>query len=140
MSDMTQRLQDSQKQIDYLRGEVGELMSTCEAEARDLSDDESIQLEEYATQIEAEEKRITNLERAEKAMAERVVERGAPAIIKQLNEFLERKPGEIIFKHATAALLAHVNKIPVDVAVKKSLPGRQGTARRYQVGYRTRCQ
>ena len=124
---ISQRLTDSQKRLDVLRGEVAELMQVCDNEERDLSDDESLQLEEYAGQIESIEKQITNMERAEKAMAERSVQKEAPAIIKNRGH-VERKPGEVIFKHATAALIAHVSKMPIEVALKKAYPGDKGLA------------
>ncbi len=127
MSEIAEKLQDSQKKLDYLRASVSEIMATCDAEERDLTDEEDIQLSDYAEQIEAEEKRMKQLETAEKAMAERVVQRAAPAIIQEHGS-RERKPGEVIFKHATAAFLAHCNRMPLEVAVKKAYPGDKGLA------------
>jgi hypothetical protein len=121
MNHFKQRIEDAQKNLDTLRGDIAELMGIAEAEERDLSDSESLQLEELASQVESTEKRITDLERAEKAMAERVIEKQAPAIVQaqHLNQ-KEREPGEIIFKHATAAYLAHINKLPLEVAAKQA--------------------
>ena len=127
MSHFKERIEESQKKLDSLRGDVAELMGMAEAEERDLSDDESLQLEAYAKDIESTEKRLADLDRAEKAMAERVVEKQAPAILKsQYMNNKERPKGDLVFKQATAAFLGHVNKIPLDVAAKQFYPQDQG--------------
>ncbi len=127
MSHFKTKIEDTQKKLDQARSDVAELMGMAEAEARDLSDDESIQLEAYAADIEAFEKRITDLERAEKAMAERVVEQQAPSIAqaKHMGN-KEREPGELIFRQATAKYIAHTRKIPLEVAAKEAYPGDRG--------------
>ena len=125
MSHFKDKIEAAQKKLDELRGNVAEMIGMSEAEERDLSDDESLQLEAYATDIEATEKRVTDLERAEKAMAARVVEQEAPKIVKQVGE-KERKPGEIFFKMATAKFIAHCEKAnPIEVA-KTAWPTDQG--------------
>jgi hypothetical protein len=60
-------------------------------------------------------------------MAKKVVEKAAPAIAqaKHLGG-KEREKGELIFKHATSAYLAHVNRVPLDVAAKTAYPGDEG--------------
>lgn len=127
MSHFKDRIEDTQKKLDQTKGDIAELMGIAEAEERDLSDDESLQLEAYAKDVESFEKRITDLERAEKAMAQRVVEKQAPAIIQAKHAGTkERQPGEIIFKHATAAFIAHCNKLPLEVAVKNAYPTDHG--------------
>lgn len=121
------RIEDAQKKADELRTDVAEIMAMAEAEERDLSDTESIQLEEYATEIEKTDKRITDLERAEKAIAERVVEKQAPSIVKagQLGH-KDREKGELIFRQATVAYLSHTQKQdPLEIA-KTAYPGDQG--------------
>jgi hypothetical protein len=127
MSHFKDKIEDTQKKLDQARSDVAELMGMAEAEARDLSDEESLQLEAYAADIEASEKRIGDLERAEKAMAERVVEKQAPAIAqaKHLGS-KERTPGEILFKHATTQFLAHCNKQPLEVAAQTAYPTDHG--------------
>ena len=127
MSHFKDRIEESQKKLDTLRGDIAELMGMAEAEERDLSDDESLQLEAYSTDIESTEKRITDLERAEKAMAQRVVEKQAPAILQSKHlGGKERTKGEILFKQATTQFLAHVNKQPLEVAAKTAYPSDQG--------------
>ncbi len=122
-----QRIEDEQKSLDTQKGAVAELMGMAEAEARDLSDSESIQLEGYATEIASTEKRIADLERAEKAMAQRVVEKQAPAIAQAKHMGGKaREKGELVFRQATAAYLAHVNRVPLDVAAKTAYPGDRG--------------
>lgn len=127
MSHFKDKIEDTQKKLDQARSDVAELMGMAEAEARDLSDEESLQLEAYAADIESSEKRIGDLERAEKAMAERVIEKQAPAILqaKHLGG-QEREKGEIIFKHATAAFIAHCTKTPLEVAAKTAYPQDHG--------------
>ena len=117
MSHFKTKIEETQKKLDQSRSDVAELMGMAEAEERDLSDDESLQLEAYASDIEASEDRIADLERAEKAMAERVVEKQAPNIAqaKHLGG-KEREKGEIIFKHATAAFVAFNKKISLEAA------------------------
>jgi hypothetical protein len=122
---ISQRIQEREKRLDVLRANVAELMAVCDAEERDLSEDESIMLEEYSGQIETEQKQLINDQRAEKAMAEAAVVKQAPALIRERGQ-VERKPGEVIIKHATASLLAHANKIPLEVALKKAYPGDKG--------------
>jgi HK97 family phage major capsid protein len=127
MSHFKTKIEETQKKLDQSRSDVAELMGMAEAEERDLSDDESIQLEAYASDIEASEKRIADLERAEKAMAERVVEKQAPNIAqaKHLGG-KERDKGEIIFKHATAAFVAFNKKISLEAAAKDLYPKDMG--------------
>ena len=91
MEHFKERIEDAQKKLDTARTDVAELMGIAEAEERDLSDEESLQLEAYAKDIEATEKRIADLERAEKAMAQRVVEKQAPSIAQA--KHLGNKPG-----------------------------------------------
>ena len=129
MSHFTQKIEDSQKSLDTARGNIAELMGMAEAEERDLSETESLQLEGYAAEIETTEKRISDLERAEKAMAQRVVEKQSPAIIQsKYMDGKERTKGELLFKQATTQFLAHVNKQPLEVAAKAAYPTDQGLA------------
>ena len=122
-----ERIEEAQKKLDTLRGDIAEMLGMAEAEERDLSDSESIQLEEYAKQVETTEKRITDLERAEKAMAERVVEKQAPAMVRAGTlGHKERPKGDLIFKQATAKYIAHVKRIPLEVAVKEAYPNDAG--------------
>ena len=127
MSHFKEKIKDTQKKLSQARSDVAELMGMAEAEQRDLSDEESLQLEAYATDIEASEKRIGDLERAEKAMAERVVEKQAPAIARSQHlGGKERPKGDIIFKHATAAFLAHGKRISLEQAAKEAYPQDMG--------------
>jgi len=121
------RIEESQKKLDTLKGDVAELMGMAEAEERDLSDSESLQLEQYSADIEATEKRISDLERAEKAMAERVIEKQAPSIVERQHiGGKERPKGDLIFKEATARYFAHVNRMPLEAAVKECYPNDRG--------------
>ena len=96
MSHFTQKIEDAQKALDTARGNVAELMGMSEAEERDLSENESTQLEGYASEIETTEKRISDLERAEKAMAQRVVEKAAPQL-HRLNTWVARSAPRVNF-------------------------------------------
>jgi HK97 family phage major capsid protein len=125
MSHFTQKLEDAQKSLDTARGNVAELMGMAEAEERDLSDEESLQLEAYAGEITTTEKRITDLERAEKAMADRVVEQQAPNVIKQRGH-QERKPGELHIKHATASYISHLESKSIEQVIKERWPNDLG--------------
>ena len=121
MFSFKQKIEDAQKALDTTKSDIAELMAMAEAEERDLSDDESLQLEAYATEVTKTEKRITDLERAEKAMAERVIEKQAPNIVRDIGH-KERKPGEIFFKHATAAYVAHIEKKNILQVCKERYP------------------
>ena len=125
MFNFKEKIEAAQKSLDETRGNVAELVAMAEAEERDLSEDESVQLEAYASQVEATEKRITDLERAEKAMAERVVEKQAPAILQQRGH-VERTPGELIIKQALSALVAHVEKKNILEVAKERYPTDRG--------------
>jgi hypothetical protein len=127
MTHFKTRIEDAQKKLDTAKTDVAELMGMAEAESRDLSETESLQLEAHAAEIESTEKRISSLELAEKAMARKVVEKAAPALAqaKHLGG-KEREKGELIFKHATSAYLAHVNRVPLDVAAKTAYPNDEG--------------
>ena len=110
------KIEATEKNLDEKKGQVAELMAMAEVEERDLSGEESEQLAALATDIEKSEKALADQKKAQTALAERVIEDTAPTILKHRGH-QERKPGEIIFKHATAAYLAHVNKKSIqDVA------------------------
>lgn len=110
------KIEAAEKSLDTMRGQVAELMAMAEAEERDLSGEETEQLNALAKSIEDTEVSTENLKKAQKSLAERVVEESAPNIIQQRGH-QERKPGEIIFKHATVAYLAHTQKKnPEDIA------------------------
>ena len=123
MEHFKSRIEDAQKQLDTLRGNVAELMGMAEAEQRDLSESEDLQLKEYADQIEGFEKRVKNLELAEKAMAVKAIEQEAPAIVRggQMRG-KERAPGEIIFKQAAVAFKSFVDRTPIDATAKSMYP------------------
>ena len=127
MSHFKDKIEDAQKKLDSLRSDIAEMMGIAEAEERDLSDDESIQLEAYASDVAATEKRIADLERADKAMAQRVIEKQAPAMVRPGSiGHKERPKGDLIFKQATAKYIAHVKRIPLEVAVKEAYPSDAG--------------
>jgi HK97 family phage major capsid protein len=121
MNHFKERIEEAQKAAAGFRTDVAELIGMAEAESRDLSDSESLQLEELAKSIEQADKRTTDLERAEKAMAERVVEKQAPAIIRN-QPLADRPKGDLLFKEATARYVAHVKRLPLDAAVKECYP------------------
>jgi hypothetical protein len=126
MSHFKQKIEDNQKALDVLRGNVAELMGMAEAEERDLSDSESLQLEAYTNDVSRLEKRGVDLARAEQSMAERVIEKQSPAIITGGMRDIDRKPGDIFFKQVAAAYVAHVNKLnPLEVA-KAAWPNDRG--------------
>ena len=105
MSQFKDRIEEAQKALDTAKTDVAELMGIAESEERDLSDVESEQLTAYAEQIEASEKRIETLELAEKALAQKVVEKQAPAIAQaQHLGNKKRDPGELIFGHADTGI------------------------------------
>lgn len=127
MAHFKQKIEDAQKTVDSARGDIAELMAMAEVQERDLSDDESIQLDELSKSIEIGEKRITDLEKAEKAMAQRVIEKQAPVFAqsKHMGD-KERTPGELFFKQAAVKFVAHCEKKdPIEVA-KAAWPTDQG--------------
>ena len=125
MSHFKDRIEEAQKQLDSLKTDVAEMMGMAEAEERDLSDDESLQLEAYAADIEKAEKRIRDLEMAEKAMAQRVIEKQAPAVVRH-QPVKDRPKAELFFRMAAVKAIAHANKEnPLQVA-KQAFPTDQG--------------
>lgn len=125
MSHFKDRIEEAQKQLDSLKTDVAEMMGMAEAEERDLSDDESLQLEAYAADIEKAEKRIRDLEMAEKAMAQRVIEKQAPALVRH-QPVKDRPKAELFFRMAAVHAIAHTNKEnPLQVA-KQAFPSDHG--------------
>ena len=127
MSHFKDRIEAAQKAVDTHRTDVAELVGIAEAEERDLSESESLQLEELAKSIEAGDKRIHDLELAEKAMAQRVVEKEAPSIVRPGTlGHKERPKGDIFFKHATAAYMAYLGRNNVMDTAKSLYPNDPG--------------
>jgi hypothetical protein len=119
------KIEDTQKQLDQAQGDIAELIGIADAEERDLTDVEKEQINERSDAVETLKSSLTTFEKAEKAQAERVIEKQAPAIVKHQGH-VEREPGELIFKQATAAYLAHVNRMPIEVAAQKAYPNDRG--------------
>jgi HK97 family phage major capsid protein len=116
MMDFQVKIEETQKKAAQLRNDIAEMVAMAEAEERDLSDEESLQLESMAKDVEGCDKRVEDLTRAEQALAIKAVNKAAPAII-QSRPDKERAKGEIIFKQATAAFVGHVkNQNPLRVA------------------------
>ena len=119
------KIEATQKSLDEAQGDIAELMGIADAEERDLTDVEKEQIAERADAIETLKTSLTTYEKAEKAQAERVVEKEAPALIQRRVE-KERPKGDLIFKEATARYVAHVKRMPLEVAVKELYPEDRG--------------
>lgn len=114
-----EKIEAAQQKLDELKSDVAEMIGIAEAEDRDLSDEESVKLEAWSEEIEATTKRITNLEKAEKALGAKVV-KAAPEVIARRGFGKEREKGEILFRQATVALIAHQErKSVVQVAAER---------------------
>ena len=119
------KIEATQKALDEAQGDIAELMGIADAEERDLTDVEKEQIAERADTVETLKSSLTTFEKAEKAQAERVIEKEAPAIIQRRVE-KERPKGDLIFKEATARYVAHVKRMPLEVAVKELYPEDRG--------------
>lgn len=114
-----EKIEAAQQKLEQLKSDVAEMMGIAEAEERDLTGEESTKLEAFSEEIEATTKRIEDLEKAEKALGAVAVKQ-APGIIQRKGLGRERKPGEILFKQATASLIGHYEKkSPVQVAQER---------------------
>jgi HK97 family phage major capsid protein len=113
-----EKIEAAQKKLDQLKSDVAEMVGLAEAEGRDFSDEESTKLEAWGEEIESTVKRIENLEKAEKALGASVIKSqggDAPAIINRRGFGREREKGELLFRHATCALIGHYEKKSPDV-------------------------
>jgi HK97 family phage major capsid protein len=88
-----------------------------------------MQVEELTGSVEKQTTTIGALRKAEKALASRAAPAGteggpgAPAIIPNMNHLRTPKGGgELMWKHATAKLLAHVEKKSVDQVIEERYP------------------
>ncbi len=111
--DFQKKIEAAEERKDILKNDVAEMVAMAEAEERDLSDSESLQLEAMSDEIDALCKRIADLEKAEKALGAQVVrEKAAPTIVKaeHVRGFKERPKGDLIFKSAAVKFLAHVQR------------------------------
>ncbi|WP_116364420.1 phage major capsid protein [Parahaliea mediterranea] len=114
-----EKIEAAQQKLDQLKSDVAEMMGIAEAEERDLTGEESTKLEAFSEEIEATTKRIEDLEKAEKALGTVAVKQ-APGIIKKQGLGRDRKPGEILFKQATATLIGHyLKQSPLQVASER---------------------
>ena len=121
------KIEATQKSLDEAQGDIAELMGMADAEERDLTDVEKEQINERADSVQTLKSNLTTYEKAEVAQGERVIAKQAPAIIQsKYMDGKERAKGELIFKHATAAFIAHCTKTPLEVAAKTAYPSDQG--------------
>lgn len=128
--DFKAKIEAATSRVEAVKSNVAEMIGLAEAEERDLSDDESIQLEAMSDEITAQTKRVSDLEKAEKALGMQVV-RGqnggkvpggsvAPGVISHRSK--ERAPGELIFRQATSKFLAHCENKSVDQVMQERYP------------------
>lgn len=113
--DFKVKIEEAQEKLATLKSDIAELVGIAEAENRDLADDEALQLEKMSADVEDIVKRIENLERAEKALGMKVVRAEAPrgdspAIIQRRGYGRDRPKGDLIWKQATVAFLAHTER------------------------------
>lgn len=119
-----EKIKEARSEVDRLKSDIAELIGMAEVEERDLSDEESIRLEAMSDDVEKTTKRVADLERAEKALGMSVVrEKGGdvapkgPAIISRQSK--SREKGDLLFKHATTAFLAHVENKAMDQVARE---------------------
>lgn len=125
--DFKKKIEEAQHKIESLKSDVAEMVGLAEAENRDLTDEESLQLTSMGDEIEKAVKRVQDLENAEKALGMKVMKAkqtgpGAPAVVGQRGFGKEREKGDLIFKKATAAFLAHVEKKTVQQVISERYP------------------
>ena len=110
------------EKVDKAKADIAALIGVAEAEERELSDDEDIQLQALYEDVETFTKRAGSLEKAEKALGMKVVKANdkprAPGIISQRGS-KDRPKGDLIFKMATAQFLASQKKMQLMEAGEK---------------------
>jgi HK97 family phage major capsid protein len=116
---LSERIKAQEAELVRLKDHLTEATTALEA----APDEEALlgTVEELTTKVEAQTKTVDALKKAEKALASRaqpVNSPGgvqAPAIAPNLKNFRDpKKGGELLWKHATVAILAHVERKTVD--------------------------
>ena len=113
------RIQEAEKHLDTIKTDIAEKMGLAEAEERDLSEQESFELDALAEDVEETTKRIENLRKAEKALGMRAIKEKAPAVVKRVGSPKERPKGDLIFKMAVTSFLASQHKTNIQEAAER---------------------
>lgn len=108
-----EKIQAAEERLEELRDSVSEVLKAAEDDGRDLTEDETTQIEELEGQIEAAEKSLAGLKSAEKALARQAerksAERGGMNFVPAKAK--TEKPSDVIFKAAAVKVLAHQMKM-----------------------------
>jgi HK97 family phage major capsid protein len=115
---IAERIQAAETALVALKDQLVEATKSLEA----APDEESllVQVEELSAQVEKNSKTIDALKNAEHALAARAKPvDGAPAYVKNAAKNDPKNVGDVIFKHATAKLLAHVERKSVDQVIEE---------------------
>ena len=116
--DFKARIEAAQKRVNETRDKMTDIFTLAESEQRDMTDEESAQMEVLEGEFTTATKALEDAERAERVLGADVVKRtpanpdnpGGPAIITRRDNTRERPKGDMIFKMATVSYLAHVEK------------------------------
>lgn len=123
---LAERIKAAQEEQIRLKDKLTEATELLEA----APDEDSLveQVNELTIQLEKQSNTVNALQKAEKALAANAKPAGegtgeggqAPAIAPNLKMLRDSKtPGELMWKHATAAILAHVEKKPVEQVIQE---------------------
>jgi len=118
MKTLAERIADQEKSLVGLRDDL--LAATNELEAAPDQEPLIAQVETLTAQIDTQEKSLSALKKAESALAARSVER-APAIIQapHMEKNAPKNAGDIMFKRATASLIAFCERKSVDQVISE---------------------
>ena len=113
MNNLSKRIEDAEKELTTLKDNLVDATKNLEA----APDEESLltEVETLTEQVTKSTKTLDALKKAESALAQRAQQskNEPPAIAVDLathNKFKPKNDGDIIFKHATAAFIAHIER------------------------------
>lgn len=121
MSKLSDRIIDAETDLTKLKDDLCEATKSLEA----APDEESLlhEVEELTDRVEKSTATLNALKKAEKVLAQRAeAETKAPAIAPDLAKHNKAKPtddGSLIFKHATAKFLSHIERKTVDQVIEE---------------------
>ncbi len=121
MKTLSERIAESQQKIAAKKDALLEVTKGLDDHPED--DEYLLQLETLTQELEDETKHLTMLERAEKALAEKVATNKAAAIITQHGDGLDKKDSkELWLKHAVCAFVSHVNRKHINEVLSELYP------------------
>jgi HK97 family phage major capsid protein len=112
---ISEKIQSAESELVSLKDQLVEATKSLEA-----APDEEVLLasvEELTNRVEKADKTLAAFKKAESALAARAV--AAPAIIKSGNRAEPKSAGDVMFKHATAKVVAYIERKSVDQVIEE---------------------